>query len=516
MTVETANYPSQLNPDLPRNEDLESEGAAQIRLVKTVVQQAFPNVSGPVTATHTDLSTVGVTQAQTDSSTKVASTAFVATAILNASLSSTVPTQSGNAGKTLRTDGTSVGWSYSGYAARTSNTILSLANNDNLIEYTSGTFSQTFAAAATLGSGWRVFLKNSGTGDITLDPDGAETIDGLTSFVMYPGEMRVIYSNGTSLVSNVLSPFVRTFSASGSFIMPPGYDGSIDCDGFGGGAGGGSGARYAAGSTPAGGGGGGGAARSAQKVSGLTAGTTYAVTIGAGGAGGAAVTADSTAGNVGTAGGNTTLGSVFTAYGAAGGAGGLSAATGGAGGGGGGCAGAASGTTGGKPGSGAAGDGGPEGFGGGAGGASQTSGVTAFKGGGGGGGGSGNSSGTGTGGSSFEGAGGGGGGGGISAGPTLESPSAGGRSRSGSAGGGGAAGTSNATTPTAGTAGAAGVNGFGGSGGGGGGSASGAPGGAGGAGGAPGGGGGGGGSSLNGFASGAGGAGGAGQLTIRG
>lgn len=198
MTVESANYISQLDPDLPLDADLLSEGAAHIRTTKLATQQSFPNVSGPVTATHTDLSTVGVTQAATDSSTKVASTACVDAKILAASLSSTVPTQTGNAGKTLRTDGTSVSWSYSGYAARTSNTILSLSNNDNFIEYTSGTFSQTFAAAATLGSGWRVFLKNSGTGTITLDPDAGELINGAATYALQPGEGRIVVCTGTA------------------------------------------------------------------------------------------------------------------------------------------------------------------------------------------------------------------------------------------------------------------------------------------------------------------------------
>lgn len=198
MTVETANYISQLEPEWPLNADQEAEGAAQIRTVKTAVQQSFPNVSGPVTATHTDLSYVGQTQAATDSSTKVASTANVDAKILAASLSSTVPTQTNNAGKTLRTDGTSVSWSYSGYVARTSNTILSLSNNDNLIEYTSGTFSQTFAASATLGSGWRVFLKNSGTGTITLDPDSGELINGASTYALQPGEGRIVVCTGTA------------------------------------------------------------------------------------------------------------------------------------------------------------------------------------------------------------------------------------------------------------------------------------------------------------------------------
>ena len=48
-------------------------------------------------------------------------------------------------------------------SARTSNTILAAADLSNLIDITSGTFSQTFTAAATLGSGWFCYIRNSGT-----------------------------------------------------------------------------------------------------------------------------------------------------------------------------------------------------------------------------------------------------------------------------------------------------------------------------------------------------------------
>jgi hypothetical protein len=63
-------------------------------------------------------------------------------------------------------------------SARTSNTILGTADTSTLIAITSGTFTQTFTAAATLGSGWFCYIQNSGTGDITLDPNASETIDG--------------------------------------------------------------------------------------------------------------------------------------------------------------------------------------------------------------------------------------------------------------------------------------------------------------------------------------------------
>lgn len=86
-------------------------------------------------------------------------------------------------------------------SARTSNTILSAADKGNLIDATSGTYSQTFDSAATLGDGWFAYVGNSGTGFITLDPNGAETItvngSALSTWVLWPNEMGLLVCNGT-------------------------------------------------------------------------------------------------------------------------------------------------------------------------------------------------------------------------------------------------------------------------------------------------------------------------------
>ena len=158
-------------------------------------------------------------------------------------------------------------------SARTSNTILGTADRGYLIDITSGTFTQTFTAAATLTSGWFCWIRNSGTGDITLDPNASETIDGLTSYVMYPGESRLVQCDGTGFYSVVLSTFYKVFTASGTFTRPPGYN-LFGCLLWGAGGGGGIGSL-----------GGGGGACSKFEVDAATVGATRAVTIGAGGAG---------------------------------------------------------------------------------------------------------------------------------------------------------------------------------------------------------------------------------------
>lgn len=186
--------------------------------------------------------------------------------------------------------------------ARTSNTALATANLGNLIDITSGTFTQTFDAAATLGDGWFCYIRNSGTGDITLDPNSSETIDGLTSYIMYPGEVRLVQCDGSALRSIVLDAFAKRFSTSGTFTRPPGYTAFLATI-----VGGGNGGN---GSTTGSGGNGGAAGRVLQQNFAFTdIGTTVSVTVGSGGIGGTA------GGGAGGAGGASLFGLASSASG---------------------------------------------------------------------------------------------------------------------------------------------------------------------------------------------------------
>jgi hypothetical protein len=173
----------------------------------------------------------------------------------------------------------------------------------------SGTWTLTFTAPGTLGTGWWEYVQNSGTGNITLTP-ASGTIDGLSSYVMYPGEVRLIQTNGTAFYSIVVNPFSLTLLSTTTITIPPGYQ-TFSGIVWGAGGGGGNGSLYY-------GGGGGAAVPFSLKSASLgSAGASATCTVGAGGNG-------ASTGN-GPAGGNSQFGSIYAYGGAQGGGGAFSA-----------------------------------------------------------------------------------------------------------------------------------------------------------------------------------------------
>jgi hypothetical protein len=70
-----------------------------------------------------------------------------------------------------------------------------------IINCTSGTFTVSLTAAATLGAGFNVTIWNTSTAAseaITIDPAGAETIDGRTTLILRRGEGMQIVCDGTN------------------------------------------------------------------------------------------------------------------------------------------------------------------------------------------------------------------------------------------------------------------------------------------------------------------------------
>lgn len=66
-----------------------------------------------------------------------------------------------------------------------------------LIDATSGTWSLTLPAAATAGDGF-LFSVKAGSGTITIDPNGAELIDGAATLALAPGDAAIVVCTGSA------------------------------------------------------------------------------------------------------------------------------------------------------------------------------------------------------------------------------------------------------------------------------------------------------------------------------
>lgn len=209
----------------------------------------------------------------------------------------------------------------------------------------SGTWTLSLTSAATLGSGFVVAAVNTGSGVITIDPAGTETVNGNATWTLNAGDAVAMVSNGVNwlVFASYIKPStpkqsgMQVFTSNGTFYVPDGVT-RVKATVVGGGAGGGF-PSYANSSA------GGGAGVSIKSISGLTPGAAIAVTVGSAGSG-AGVNGNSSSfggyctasgglanGNGGTAtGGDINLvggsGGTASSYGGGGGAGGASGSEG--------------------------------------------------------------------------------------------------------------------------------------------------------------------------------------------
>lgn len=239
MPYENANYISQLNQASPDGDvDDVSQGDDELRQLKRVLLNQFPNLgAAAVTATAGEINNVVSTGGalSVGSSTtpllintgpqvfttqaargfavgqqiKITSDASVANFMIGTCTAYTPSTGIMSVSVTqVGGSGTFADWSITVFVtasplllreARTSNTMLVAADRGKLIEITSGTFSQTFDAVAALGDGWWCYLRNSGTGVVTLDPNDAETIDGVATKALAPAQTVIVQCDGAAL-----------------------------------------------------------------------------------------------------------------------------------------------------------------------------------------------------------------------------------------------------------------------------------------------------------------------------
>lgn len=82
-------------------------------------------------------------------------------------------------------------------AVRAANLVLAPGDFGRCI-IASGSWTQTFAGAATLGDGWFVQYRNQGSGVITLAPSAGEFIDGVAAIRLAPGDSCEIRCTGTA------------------------------------------------------------------------------------------------------------------------------------------------------------------------------------------------------------------------------------------------------------------------------------------------------------------------------
>lgn len=66
-------------------------------------------------------------------------------------------------------------------------------------------FTQTFDAASTLGDRWRVNIINMSGGDVILNPNLSETIDGQSTLTLTANQTVTVYCDGVNLFTNLLS-----------------------------------------------------------------------------------------------------------------------------------------------------------------------------------------------------------------------------------------------------------------------------------------------------------------------
>ena len=85
-------------------------------------------------------------------------------------------------------------------------------DNGTILNWTSGTFTATLTAAATLDTGFNVWIWNTGTGVVTIDTNATETIDGIDPVLLF----KLTQGSGIRLVCNGTGWYTTDVRMSGS------------------------------------------------------------------------------------------------------------------------------------------------------------------------------------------------------------------------------------------------------------------------------------------------------------
>lgn len=115
----------------------------------------------------------------------------------------------------MATDGTvatalaTLGVLASVYSAKTAAYTVVAADRGRYFDATSGTWTLTLPTVASSGNGFSFFIRNSGAGIITIDPAGAELIDGVATVAIDAGNCALVICTGTVWFSHKLA--ITTF-----------------------------------------------------------------------------------------------------------------------------------------------------------------------------------------------------------------------------------------------------------------------------------------------------------------
>jgi len=243
---------------------------------------------------------------------------------------SSLPSQTGNAGKFLTTDGTDASWA----------TVTSSGGTVTSVNVSGGTTGLTTSGGPVTGSGTitlagTLAIANGGTGQASqtaafdaLSPtttkgdlivsngtDNVRLAVGTNSYVLTADSTQasgIKWAAASGGGGGISSANIQEFTSVGTstWTKPSGAK-FVYIIAYGGGGGGGSGRRRAVASVAAGaygGGGGGGGGRSELWIPATELGATETVTVGTGGTGGASKTVDNTSGYVGADGTNSSVG----------------------------------------------------------------------------------------------------------------------------------------------------------------------------------------------------------------
>lgn len=93
------------------------------------------------------------------------------------------------------------------YSAKSANYTALATDNNAVIRFTAAA-TLSLTAVATLGANWHVTVIADG-GDVTIDPDGSETINGAATLFLKDGQAAYIISSGTAFFATITNRFAQ-------------------------------------------------------------------------------------------------------------------------------------------------------------------------------------------------------------------------------------------------------------------------------------------------------------------